>query len=174
MCTTGLAAFRSDRARYRRSAWVTQRAVWAIFVHRLGEELARAPAMPRRALTPLHAVLALLAQAVTGVEIGRGAHIGPGLLIQHGSGLVVHSDAWLGRDCVLLQGATVGNRGAGGCAPVIGDRVVLNSHAHVLGSVSIGNDVVVGALSLVLADVPAGTTVIGNPARPITSSAASR
>ncbi len=162
----GLAAFRVDRSRYRRSAWLTQRSLWAVWVHRLGEEVSRLPGPLRVGATGLHSLLTLLAQTVTGVEIGRGALIGPGLLVQHGSGVVVHGEAVLGRDCVLLQGATIGNRSEGGRAPVLGDRVALNSHAHVLGAVTIGDDVVVGALSLVLHDVPAGTTVVGNPARP--------
>lgn len=164
---TGLEAFRRDRARYRRSAWVTQRALWAVGIHRLGEAVAAQPWPVRRVLDPLHALLTLAVQCLTGIELGRGARIGPGLLVMHGAGLVVHGQAVLGEDCVLLQGVTVGNRRPAGPAPVIGDRVVLNAYAQVLGEVRVGDDVAVGALSLVIHDVPSGSVVVGAPARPV-------
>lgn len=134
---------------------------------RLGEVVEDASAPVRRALTPLQVLLTLLVQSLTGIELGRGVRVGPGLLILHGGNVVVHAEAVLGRDCVLLQGVTVGNRLPGGPAPVLGDRVVLNAYAQVLGDVRLGDDCVVGALSLVLADVEPGAVVVGSPARRI-------
>jgi maltose O-acetyltransferase len=56
-------------------------------------------------------------------------------------------------------------------APVaIGSRAFVGARAVILPGVTIGDDVVVGAGSIVTHDVPAGTVVAGNPARPIATS----
>jgi serine O-acetyltransferase len=63
-------------------------------------------------------------------------------------------------------GVIVGNRDSA-AAPVIGDRVTISAGSYVLGAVKVGDNAVVGAMSLVLADVPAGAIVAGVPARVI-------
>ena len=61
---------------------------------------------------------------------------------------------------LLMAGAGVGG------STVIGDRVILAGHAGVIDHVNIGDNAKVGAKSLVIADIPPGTSVSGNPARP--------
>lgn len=77
----------------------------------------------------------------------------------------------MGSNCTLRQGITIGNRHEGGAVPVIGDNVDFGAYAQVLGKVRIGNDCKIGAMSVVLCNVPDGATAIGVPARIIYRSA---
>ena len=62
-------------------------------------------------------------------------------------------------------GVTIGDRVAGGPVPVIEDDVEIGAYAQILGGVRIGRGARVGAMSVVLQDVPPGATAVGNPAR---------
>ena len=77
----------------------------------------------------------------------------------------MHPEVQIGRNCTLRQGVTIGNRAADGPVPVIGDDVEFGAYAQVLGAVRIGNGCRIGALSVVLCDVPDGATAVGVPAR---------
>lgn len=101
--------------------------------------------------------------AVTGAEIPLGCRLGGGLLIPHPNGIVIHSAARVGPNCLIFQQVTLGS--AKGGTPVIGGHVDIGAGAKVLGGVTIGDDARVGANAVVLADVPAGATVVGIPAR---------
>jgi putative colanic acid biosynthesis acetyltransferase WcaB len=57
--------------------------------------------------------------------------------------------------------------GDAGACPIIGDRVDIGANSVILGPIRIGSDAVIGAGSVVVKDVPAGATVVGNPARVI-------
>jgi acyl-[acyl carrier protein]--UDP-N-acetylglucosamine O-acyltransferase len=71
----------------------------------------------------------------------------------------VGHDAQVGADCVLATGCIVG----GSCT--VGDRVKVGLGAIVLPCRTVGDDVTIGAGAVVTKDVPAGVTVVGNPAR---------
>ena len=90
--------------------------------------------------------------------------IGPGLYVEHGFGAIVVADT-LGRNLWLNQGATIGLRGKTHAAPRIGDDVFVRAGAKVLGDVTIGDRVDVGANAVVVKDVPSDCTVVGVPAR---------
>ena len=102
---------------------------------------------------------------LTGAQISHAAEIGKGLVIYHPHGIVVGSTAVLGEYCVLVHGNVIGQRLGGGDRPLIGDRFYAATGAKILGRVRIGNDVRVGANSVVLDALPDGVTVAGNPAR---------
>lgn len=105
---------------------------------------------------------------LTGVEIHPGAQFGPGLVIGHTPGIVVNARVRVGADCYLFHGVTLGVRGESPTdVPTIGDRVKIYPGAKVLGHISIGDDVVIGANALVVRDVPAGSVVMAVPS-PIT------
>lgn len=99
------------------------------------------------------------------------ARIGPGTVFAYGAiGVVLHSNAEIGRDCVIGQGVTIG--AAEGFAskrpnpcPVIGNAVYLAAGVRVLGDIRIGNQVIVGANAVVLNDVADHSIVVGAPAR---------
>ena len=152
-------SFRADRARYPRNAWLSERSLWAIAVYRFGQF---ARARGSRAGVALHRALILVSQILTGIEISSRASIGPGLRIHH-AGPVVIGHARLGAECTLRVGNIIGTTKSGEW-PVLGDRVALGAGAQVLGGVTIGENVTVGALSLVVKDVPANTVVVGIPA----------
>lgn len=96
-----------------------------------------------------------------GFDISYRTKIGKGLYIGHFGGIVIHGDAELGENCTLSQGMTIGilNRGKNAGIPKIGNRVFIGPSAVILGNITIGDDVLVGANAVVHFDVPAGSVV---------------
>ncbi|RYZ36728.1 MAG: serine acetyltransferase [Sphingobacteriales bacterium] len=90
-----------------------------------------------------------------GFDISHRTTIGPGLYIGHFGGVVIHGDAVIGGNCNLSQGMTIGVlvRGSNAGVPTIGDRVFIGPGALILGGISIGNDVLIGANAVVHFDV---------------------
>jgi serine acetyltransferase len=109
----------------------------------------------------------LLVDWIMGVELPPSVVAGPGLRVWHGTGLVVHANSRLGADVTLRHNTTLGAKGEqhDAPAPVLGDRVDVGAGAIVLGALHVGDDAVIGAGAVVVDDVPAGATVVGNPAR---------
>jgi len=103
----------------------------------------------------------------TGIEIHPGATIGKRLVIDHGMGIVIGETAEIGDDCLIYHGVTLGGTGkdVGKRHPTVGNNVVIGSGAKVLGPFSIGDNAKIGAGSVVLKEVPANCTVVGNPGR---------
>ncbi len=162
--------FAADRARYYPHSWYTERALWAVAVYRLGQwvdaQLARVPSARLRLLLRLpYQLLGGLSQAFTGIELLPATVAGPGLRIHHGGNVVINPDVRIGANCLLRHGVTLGNLEEGGPSPVVGDNVEFGAYAQVLGGVHIGDGAKVGAMTLVLTDVPAGATAVGIPAR---------
>jgi serine O-acetyltransferase len=110
-----------------------------------------------------------LARFFTGIEIHPGAQIGQGVFIDHGMGVVIGETAIIGDYCLIYQGVTLGGTGKelGKRHPTLGENVVIGGGAKVLGNIQIGNDVRIGAGSVVLRDVPSNCTVVGIPGRVI-------
>ncbi len=114
----------------------------------------------------------LISQAsrfITGIEIHPGARIGPGLFIDHGMGVVIGETAEIGEDVTIYQGVTLGGTGkeSGKRHPTVRDRVIVGTGARVLGPLEIGEGAKIGAGSIVIRDVPANSTVVGNPGRTV-------
>jgi serine O-acetyltransferase len=103
-----------------------------------------------------------LAIAWTGVDISPAAEIGPGLLISHGVGLVIGGYARIGAQALILHGVTVGSPNFGRVQemPVIGDRVFLGAGAALIGAITLGDDVQIGANAVVSQDVADGCRVL--------------
>ncbi len=110
-------------------------------------------------LPPLVSRLGLL---VTGVDIAPGADIGPGLIIAHGSGLVIGDRVRIGPDAILLHQVTIGapDRERVDQMPEIGRNVYIGAGARVIGGICLGDDVVVGANTVLTQDVPSGARVV--------------
>lgn len=103
----------------------------------------------------------------TGIEIHPGATIGKGLFIDHGHGVVIGETAVIGNNVTIYQGVTLGGTGKekGKRHPTIEDNVMISVGAKVLGSFTIGENSKIGAGSVVLAEVPPNSTVVGVPGR---------
>lgn len=160
--------FQLDRARYPRRAWITHRSLWAIAAYRFAQASTKQPLGIKLAVRPLSVVLTLLARITTNIEIATSAEIGPGLQFGHAGPIVIHGDAKIGRDCTMSTGVVIGAR-VGDGVPVIGDRVRLGTYAVVLGNLTVGDDVYIGAMTLVIKDVESGDRVGGVPARVLRS-----
>ncbi len=107
--------------------------------------------------------LSMLCRFFTGIEIHPGAKIGKNLFIDHGHGVVVGETAVIGDNCTIYQNATLGGTGKehNKRHPTLLDNVVVGAGAKILGNITIGNNVKVGANSVVLKDVPDNCTVVG-------------
>ena len=105
----------------------------------------------------------------TGVEIHPGAQIGRGLLIDHGSGVVIGETAIIGDNCTIYQGVTLGGTGkdVGKRHPTIGNNVMIGAGAKVLGPFTVGDNVKIAAGAVVLDEIPSDSTAVGVPARVI-------
>lgn len=101
------------------------------------------------------------------VDINPAARIGNGLMIDHGTGVVIGETAVVGNNCSILQNVTLGGNGkeTGDRHPKIGDHVLLAAGAKVLGNITVGHCSKVAAGSVVLKDVPNNKTVAGVPAK---------
>ncbi|MFH1387560.1 MAG: serine O-acetyltransferase [bacterium] len=133
--------------------------LWAVWIHRLAHLLYgwRVPVIPR--------LISQIARLITLIEIHPGAKIGQRFFIDHGNGVVIGETTIIGNDVTVYQGVTLGGTGKekGKRHPTIGNNVVIGAGAIVLGNIKIGNNSRIGAGSVVTKDVPAGTTVVGNP-----------
>lgn len=101
------------------------------------------------------------------VDIHPAVPIGKGIMIDHGTGIVIGETAAIGDNVSMLQNVTLGGTGKeeGDRHPKIGDNVLLSAGAKVLGNIRVGNCSKVAAGSVVLKEVPPNKTVAGVPAR---------
>ena len=137
--------------------------VQALLAHRVAHALweSDVPLVPR--------AIAYTSRAITGVEIHPAASIGTDFFIDHGSGVVIGETAEIGDRVTLYQGVTLGGTGfaRGKRHPTLDDDVTVGSGAKLLGPVTVGRNAKVGANTVVIEDVPAQTTVVGNPGHPV-------
>jgi serine O-acetyltransferase len=137
--------------------------IHALLAYRLAHALylAGVPLLPR--------IVSMLTRTLTGIEIHPAARIGQGLFIDHGIGVVIGETADIGNDVTLYQGVTLGGTGfaTGKRHPTVQDNVTIGSGAKLLGPITIGHGAKIGANSVVITDVPANSTVVGNPGHPV-------
>ncbi len=113
-----------------------------------------------------------LTRIFTGVDIHPAATLGPGLFIDHATGVVIGETTQIGADVTIYQGVTLGGTSTdtGKRHPTVGDRVIIGSGAKVLGPIVIGDDSRIGANAVVVKPVPAGSVVVGVPGQVIARS----
>ncbi len=115
---------------------------------------------------------------LTGIEIHPGAKIGKNLFIDHGMGVVIGESSEIGNDVTLYHGVTLGgispsensdNQRNSKRHPTLLDNVIVGSSAQILGPITVGECARIGANTVVLKDVPANATMVGNPAKNIST-----
>jgi len=134
----------------------------AIWAHRVWH------ALWRRRLKFVARAGSQLTRWLTGIEIHPGARIGRRFFIDHGMGVVIGETAEIGDDVMLYHGVTLGGRQREGGKrhPTIEDGVAVGAGAKVLGPIVIGAGSVIGANAVVTRDAPAGSVLVGVPAKP--------
>lgn len=105
-------------------------------------------------------------------EIYCHYHADSGLMLDHGSGVVIGETACVGKNCSFLHGVTLGSTGKdkGDRHPKIGHDVLIGCHAVLLGNISIGDSCKIGSGSIVLRSLPNCVTAVGNPAKVVGTS----
>lgn len=133
--------------------------IWALIMHRPARWLYR------HKIKLLARIISQLTRWFTGIEIHPGASIGRRCFIDHGMAIIIGETTEIGDDVTIYQGVTLGGTGkdTGKRHPTIGNRVMISSGAKVLGPFKVGDDVKIGAGSVVLKEIPPGCTVVGIP-----------
>ncbi len=151
---------RDPAARTRLEVLLCYPGLWAVWIHRVSHWL-----WGKRLRLPAR-VLSQFARFTTGVDIHPGALLGRRLFIDHATGVVIGETAIVGNDVTMYQGVTLGGTGKqhGKRHPTICDNVFIGNNANLLGNITVGENSRVGAGSVVLADVPPNSTVVGVPA----------
>ena len=139
---------------------------WVMVVYRFGRWRYRVrPTLLRKALSLLYRVLYKWVQVLTGVELPCEVEVGRNFVIDHFGGIVISGYARFGDDCRIRTGVVVGlSRVDDPCAPVIGNNVDIGAGAKLLGRITIGDNVLIGANAVVVRDVPSNCIAIGVPA----------
>lgn len=133
----------------------------ALLLHRIAHKFYQCsiPFVPR--------LISCFARFFTGIEIHPGAVIGRKFFIDHGMGVVIGETTIIEDNVLVYQGVTLGGTGkeSGKRHPTLKENVVVGSGAKVLGNITLGCNVRVGAGSVVISDVPDDSTVVGIPGR---------
>ena len=142
---------------------------WASCVYRVSHA-AVSGARPAFLRAPLRIVATLaqkLMEILTGICIPAKCEIGEGLYIGHYGGIILPRHGRIGHNCSFAQNSTIGVAGTGPQrgAPTIGNRVFVGAHSVVVGKITIGEDAMICAGSIVTRSVPPRAVVMGNPAR---------
>lgn len=159
-----LTLIREDYGRHGRS--LTEPAFVSLVVYRYGRWAwqRRNPAA-RWFASKLYGLLKVLILNVTKIWIPPQTTIGKDFHIVHAEGsLSIHPDAVIGDRCGVMHNVTIGtNMGPG--APVIGDDVFIGVNSTVLGPITVGDRVRIGANTSVTTNVPSDSIVIGSPGK---------
>lgn len=152
---------RDPAARNRLEVLTTYPGVHAILWHRVANRLWR------YRLAYLSRFIAYFSRLLTNIDIHPGATIGRRFFIDHGAGVVIGETAVIGDDVTLYHGVTLGGTtwNKGRRHPTLGNGVMIGAGAKVLGAITLGDNVRVGANSVVVRDVPSERSVVGIPGR---------
>ena len=105
----------------------------------------------------------LLARHIGQIEIFYSADIGKGFKINHGVGTVIGARCKIGDNCMIHQNCTIGDRKGG--RPTIGNNVIIYAGAMILGDITIGDNTIIGANSVVTKSCPPNSILVGSPAK---------
>ncbi|MBX3618715.1 MAG: serine acetyltransferase [Rhizobacter sp.] len=123
------------------------------------------PSLVRKPLSLLYKIVHKLVQIITGIDLPCEVEVGRNFVIDHFGGIIISGYAKFGDNCRIRNGVCVGlQRVDFPCAPVIGHNVDIGAGAKVLGPITIGDNVLIGANAVVTRDVPSNSIAVGIPA----------
>ena len=122
------------------------------------------PGIWHKAMRKVARVRHLAWSVLTQSDIAPQATLGRRLMLPHPNGVVIHEDAIVGDDCMIMQQVTVGMIDESE-VPVIGNRVYIGAGAKIIGKLTVGDGARIGANAVVVNDVPSNATAVGIPAR---------
>ena len=163
---------RDPAARDKLSIILTYPGVKAVFFHHLAHNIWNYK------FYLIARMLSQFSRFLTGIEIHPGAKIGKNLFIDHGMGVVIGESSVIGNDVTLYHGVTLGGISPSENSddqrnskrhPTLLDNVIVGSSAQILGPITVGECARIGANTVVLKDVPANATMVGNPAKNIST-----
>ncbi len=142
---------------------------WASCVYRFSRGILHGmrPGIAKKILKAFTALLQKLVEIVTGICIPRECNIGEGFYIGHYGTIILPRYGRIGHNCNIGQNVTIGIvvKGAKRWTPTIGNRVFIGAHSVIIGNITIGDDAMICAGSVVTRSVPARGVVMGNPAK---------
>ena len=168
-----MSKFSADLARYKskghsgKDLWLNP-VIWAIAFYRLRNwvNVENPPLVIRLPLVIFCFLPNKFCEAFFSMAISPGASIGEGLYIGHVGGVIVSSQAVIGRNCDISHRVTIGTSAMGReGAPQLGDDIYVGTGSTLVGKIRIGNGARIAANTLVIDDVPAGATIMGVPGR---------
>ena len=135
--------------------------LWALFFHRIAHWFYV------KGLRFVPRLISAFGMFLTMIDIHPGATIGRRVFIDHGVGVVIGETTIIGEDVLIYQQVTLGgvSTSRGKRHPTVGNNVVIGAGAKVLGDIHIHDNAKIGANSVVVKDIPPGTTAVGIPAR---------
>ena len=155
--------------------WTRERCGW--FEWKPGAQLVRSirryqaacrlPRPVRFFLKPLAVLRHRFWSVVSGADVPTNVSIGGGLVLLHPNGVVIHSRATIGPNCLIFQQVTLGTDRRGG-VPAVGGHVDIGAGAKLSGGIRVGDHAQIGANAVVLCDVPEGGVAVGVPAKVLT------
>ena len=163
---------RDPAARDKISILLTYPGVKAVFFHYISHKLWN---------LKFHLFARMISQFsrfLTGIEIHPGARIGKNLFIDHGMGVVIGETSIIGDNVTIYHGVTLGGISPAENSenqrnlkrhPTLRNNVIVGSAAQILGPITVENYARVGANAVVLKDVPKHATMVGNPAKNIST-----
>jgi len=139
--------------------------LWAVLIYRYGQWVEFRCRLPilRQICDAYYYYLFNWARTRLQIEVPRTSAIDAGFRIDHFGGIIVNCQIIAGKKFTLAPGVVVGQTATG--VPRFGDGVRISVGAKVIGGIHVGNNVMIGAQSVVTKDVPDNAVVAGVPAR---------
>ena len=163
---------RDPAARNKLSIILTYPGVKAVFFHHLAHKIWN------HKFFLIARMISQCSRFLTGIEIHPGAKIGKNLFIDHGMGVVIGESSEIGDNVTLYHGVTLGGISPSENSdeqrnskrhPTLLNNVIVGSGAQILGSITVGECARIGANTVILKNVPANATMVGNPGKNIST-----
>ena len=163
---------RDPAARNKLNVILNYPGVKAVFFHLIANRLWKLN------LRIISRMISQLSRFLTGIEIHPAVTIGKNFFIDHGIAVVIGETSEIGNNVTIYHGVTLGGISPAEKSleqvnikrhPTICDNVIIGSGAHILGPINVGKGARIGANTVILKDVPEYATMVGNPAKNIST-----